>query len=395
MDNDIAIVYPMRTAVTRAGRGPLKDTPPDALLAPVLKRLLERSNLDPTLVGDVIIGKVLGASSQGAAQVRMACLLAGIPEQVPCQVVNRQCSSGLQAIATAAACIRAGMYECAIAGGVESMTIGAKGMSTWEGPVNPEAAKHAKARGCLLPMGITNENVAEKFGISRAVQDRVALESQRRAAEAQREGRFKEEIVPVTVRVQDAAKKQWSTVVVERDDGVRPTSAEGLAALKPAFKQDGSGTTTAGNASQTSDGAAACLVMTRALANKLNLPIAGVLRSFAVVGVDPSIMGVGPAYAIPEAVKRAGISLADVGLFEINEAFAAQFAYCVDKLAIDHKKVNVNGGAIALGHPLGCTGARATATLLHEMKRRGERYGIVSMCIGTGMGAAAVFEVDQ
>lgn len=241
-------------------------------------------------------------------------------------------------------------------------------------------------------MGITNENVAAKYSIPREKQDKIAFESQRRAAEAQKQGKFKDEIVPVATKIQDE-KKQWQNVTIDQDDGIRPTTLEGLGSLKAAFKQDGS--TTAGNSSQTSDGAAACLVMTRKLAKQLGLQIAGVFRSFAVVGVEPSIMGVGPAFAIPEAVKKAGLQISDIGLFEINEAFAAQFVYCVEKLGIDMNKVNVNGGAIALGHALGCTGARATATLLNEMKRRKARYGVVSMCIGTGMGAAAVFEYEN
>jgi acetyl-CoA acyltransferase 1 len=255
---------------------------------------------------------------------------------------------------------------------------------------NPKAKAHPQAPSVYLSMGDTSENVAAKFNISRQAQDQFALQSQLRAAEAARTGKFEEEIVPVKTRVKES-NGQFKDVILEADEGIRPdTTLEGLAKLKPAFRETGS--STAGNSSQVSDGASAVLVMTRALAQAYGWPIMGVIRSFAVAGCDPAIMGIGPALAIPKAVEKAGISLGDVDLFEINEAFASQFRYCVEQLGISPEKVNVNGGAIALGHPLGCTGARLTTTLLNEMRRRGARYGVVSMCIGTGMGAAAVFE---
>ncbi|NXB34511.1 THIKB thiolase, partial [Eulacestoma nigropectus] len=279
------------------------------------------------------------------------------------------------------------------------------------GDISSSMMDNPKARDCLIPMGITSENVAEKFGVSRKKQDAFALASQQkgktsfwspvcilcegftsgRAAKAQQMGLFKTEIVPVktTVADNDGNKK---TITVHQDEGIRPsTTLEGLAKLKPAFKEDGS--TTAGNASQVSDGAAAVLLAKRSKAAQLGLPVLGVLRSFAVVGVPPDVMGIGPAYAIPVAVEKAGLTLNDIDIYELNEAFASQAVYCVEKLGIPMEKVNPLGGAIALGHPLGCTGARQVVTLLNELKRRGKRaYGVVSMCIGTGMGAAAVFE---
>ncbi|NWR04455.1 THIKB thiolase, partial [Paradoxornis webbianus] len=275
------------------------------------------------------------------------------------------------------------------------------------GDISSNMMDNPKARDCLIPMGITSENVAEKFGVSRKKQDAFALASQQnsppkyfnlsysfffiRAAKAQQMGLFKAEIVPVKTTVADDEGNK-KTITVHQDEGIRPsTTLEGLAKLKPAFKEDGS--TTAGNASQVSDGAAAVLLAKRSKAAQLGLPVLGVLRSFAVVGVPPDVMGIGPAYAIPVAVEKAGLTLNDIDIYEINEAFASQAVYCVEKLGIPMEKVNPLGGAIALGHPLGCTGARQVVTLLNELKRRGKRaYGVVSMCIGTGMGAAAVFE---
>lgn len=315
---------------------------------------------------------------------RIAQFSAGIPESVPLSSVNRQCSSGLQAVMNVVGSILAGTCHAGLGCGVESMS-----KRSMTDPANmpdvdfDELGRNQKAADCLLPMGITSENVAEKFGVDRATQDAFAAGSQARAAEAQHQGLFAAEIVPV--HVEGAAE------AVVDDDGIRPgTTQEKLSKLRPAFKPDG--TTTAGNSSQVSDGAAAVLVMRRWMAKKHGLPVLGVVRSYSVVGVDPSLMGIGPAVAIPEAIKKAGISLEDVDIFEINEAFASQAAYCVKHLNIPAEKVNPLGGAIALGHPLGCTGARMVATLLHQMKRRKARYGVVSMCIGTGMGAAAVFE---
>ncbi|KAH0925517.1 hypothetical protein HID58_017773 [Brassica napus] len=282
------------------------------------------------------------------------------------------------------------MSDAGIGAGLESMTTNPM---AWEGSVNPAVKKFEQAQNCLLPMGVTSENVAQRFGVSRQEQDQAAVDSHRKAAAATAAGKFKDEIVPVKTKLVDPKTGDEKPITVSVDDGIRPsTTLATLGKLKPVFKKDG--TTTAGNSSQVSDGAGAVLLMRRSVATQKGLPVLGVFRTFAAVGVDPAIMGVGPAVAIPAAVKAAGLELDDIDLFEINEAFASQFVYCRNKLGLDAEKINVNGGAMAIGHPLGATGARCVATLLHEMKRRGKdcRFGVVSMCIGTGMGAAAVFE---
>ncbi|CAH8283012.1 unnamed protein product [Eruca vesicaria subsp. sativa] len=388
--DDVVIVAAQRTALCKAKRGSFKDTYPDELLAPVLRAVIEKTKLDPSEVGDIVVGNVLGSGSQKATEFRMAAFYAGFPDTVPIRTVNRQCSSGLQAVADVAAAIKAGFYDIGIGAGLESMTTSPRG---WKGSVNPKVKKFEQAQSCLLPMGITSENVAHRFGVSREEQDQAAVDSHRKAASATASGKFKDEITPVNTRIVDPKTGEEKPITVTVDDGIRPsTTLSGLAKLKPVFKKDGS--TTAGNSSQVSDGAGAVLLMKRSVAMQKGLPILGVFRTFAAVGVDPSVMGIGPAAAIPAAVKAAGLELDDIDLFEINEAFASQFVYCRNKLGLDPEKINVNGGAIAIGHPLGATGARCVATLLHEMKRRGKdcRFGVVSMCIGSGMGAAGVFE---
>ncbi|XP_050367104.1 3-ketoacyl CoA thiolase 1, peroxisomal-like [Argentina anserina] len=388
--DDIVIVAAYRTAICKAKRGGFKDTLADDLLAPVLKAVIERTNLNPSEVGDIVVGTVLAPGSLRAMECRMAAFYAGFPDTVPIRTVNRQCSSGLQAVADVAAFIKAGYYDIGIAAGLECMTIDSMGSIQ---KINPKAEAFAQARDCLLPMGVTSENVAQRYGVTRQEQDQAAVESHRRAAAATASGKFKDEIVPVSTKIVDSKTGEERHVTISVDDGIRPNAnMSDLAKLKPAFKSDG--TTTAGNASQVSDGAGAVLLMKRSVAIQKGLPIFGVFRSFAAVGVDPAVMGVGPAAAIPVAVKSAGLELGDIDLFEINEAFASQYVYCQKKLELDSDKVNVNGGAIALGHPLGATGVRCVATLLNEMKRRGKdcRYGVISMCIGSGMGAAAVLE---
>ncbi|KAL4458860.1 hypothetical protein ABPG75_013725 [Micractinium tetrahymenae] len=388
--DDVVIVSACRTALCKAKRGGFKDTPVDDLIAAVLKETIRRSGVEPEAVGDVCFGSVMGPSSQRANECRIAMFLAGFPESVPVHTVNRQCSSGLQAIAQVAASIKAGYYTIGIAGGVESMTTNPM---AWEGAINPRVAESQCAQDCLLPMGITSENVAAQYGVSRETQDAFAARSHRLAAAAQAAGKFRDEIVPVATALKDPKTGEEKRVVIDQDDGIRPgTTPASLGQLKPVFKKGGS--TTAGNSSQVTDGAAAVLLMTRAEAARRGLPILGIFRSFAAVGVPPAVMGIGPAVAIPAAVEMAGLGLDDIDVFEINEAFASQATYSVDKLGLDMDRVNPNGGAIALGHPLGCTGARQTATLLYEMQRRGKaaRFGVVSMCIGSGMGAAAVFE---
>jgi acetyl-CoA acyltransferase 1 len=395
-NDDIVIVAPFRTAVGKSGKGVFAKTPSDKLLEPVLKHILSVTKIDPSLVGDIVIGKVMEDSSMGATQVRIASLLAGFPETVPCQVLNRQCSSGLQSIASVVSAIRGGMYDIGVAGGVESMSHGsfAAVQKAFQTQINMDAMKHSKAKGCYLPMGLTSENVATKFGVSREKQDFYSAQSHKRAFDAQKSGKFKDEIVPVPVVTVDDKTDEEKTVWITEDEGIRGnTTVESLSKLKPAFKKDGS--TTAGNSSQTSDGAAAMLVMRRSTAKKLGLKPALVFREFSVVGVDPSIMGIGPYPAIQAVLKKSGLKVSDIDLFEINEAFASQFAYTVEGLGLDMNKVNVNGGAIALGHALGSTGSRQVATLYQEMKRRGSKYGITSMCIGSGMGAAAIFEYEK
>eukprot|EP00271_Cylindrocystis_brebissonii_P017821 TRINITY_DN4786_c0_g1_i1.p1 TRINITY_DN4786_c0_g1~~TRINITY_DN4786_c0_g1_i1.p1 ORF type:complete len:461 (+),score=91.78 TRINITY_DN4786_c0_g1_i1:245-1627(+) len=388
--DDVVIVSALRTPICKAKRGGFKDTYPDDLLAPVLRAVVESVGVPKEDVGDIVVGSVLAPGAQRANECRMASFFAGFPETVPVRTVNRQCSSGLQAIADVAAAIRAGYYKIGIGAGLESMT--ANPMA-WEGSVNPKVETNQRAQDCLLPMGITSENVAARFGVTRQHQDETAVKSHRKAAAATAAGRFKDEIVPVHTKLVDPKTGEEKAVVISQDDGFRANaSIADLAKLKTVFKKDG--TTTAGNSSQVSDGAAAALLMTRAEAVARKLPILGVFRSFSAVGVDPAIMGIGPAVAIPAAVKAAGLTIDDIDLFEVNEAFASQFNYSVSHLGLDEAKVNVNGGALAIGHPLGATGARCTATLLHEMRKRGTdcRFGVVSMCIGSGMGAAAVFE---
>ncbi|KAK8688592.1 hypothetical protein V6N13_087349 [Hibiscus sabdariffa] len=423
--DDIVIVAACRTPICKSKRGGFKDTPADDLLAPVLKvncfafqlqfseigflwlpilsyfcmqAVIDRTKVNPNEVGDIVVGTVLAPGSLRATECRMAAFYAGFPDTVPIRTVNRQCSSGLQAVADVAAGIKAGFYDIGIGAGLESMTT--VGLAAGLQKANPKACQtlsltdsFVQARDCLLPMGITSENVAQRYGITREEQDQAAVESHRRAAAATASGKFKEEIIPVATKIVNPKTGEEKPVVILVDDGIRPdTNMAGLAKLKPAFKKDG--TTTAGNASQVSDGAGAVLLMKRSLAMQKGLAVLGVFRSFAAVGVDPAVMGIGPAVAIPVAVKSAALKIDDIDLFEINEAFASQFVYSCNKLGLDREKVNVNGGAMALGHPLGCTGARCVSTLLYEMKRRGKhcRFGVISMCIGTGMGAAAVIE---
>jgi len=390
--NDVVVIATYRTAIGKAKKGNFKDTTQDKLLIAVLKKVLQSSGIDPKLIGDIVVGNVLPPSSLGATEVRIAALLSGFPKEVPVCTVNRQCSSGLQAIANVAASIKAGYYDIGIGAGVESMST--YDMSSYGNmSFNEEALADPLAKGCYMSMGQTSEEVSARYKITREEQDQFALNSYQRAINAIKTGQFKDEIVPVTTTVKDAQGKE-TTVTVDTDEGPRPTTIENLRKLKPAFKPEG-GCSTAGNSSQTSDGAAATLLARRSVALKLNLPILATLRSFAAVGVEPAIMGVGPAFAIPEAVNKAGLTLADIDIFEINEAFASQALYCIRHLGIPAEKVNPNGGAIALGHPLGCTGARMTATVIHELRKHKQRYGVVSMCIGSGMGAAAVYELEN
>jgi acetyl-CoA acyltransferase 1 len=354
----------------------------------VLAAVCDTVGLDKAAVDDIVVGNVLTPGSF-ATQGRMAVFMAGFPSSTSMHSVNRQCSSGLQAVAEVAAAITAGFYDVGIAAGVESMS--KSDMMGSVGPLNNAIFTNADAKACLVPMGITSENVAAKYGVTREQQDTFALESHRRALHATKTGRFAAEIVPITTTVTDQKTGKTETIVVKHDDGPREgLSPAALGKLRAVFQKGGS--TTAGNASQMSDGAAAVLLMKRSTARRRNLPIIGTFRSFAVKGCPPLIMGIGPAVAIPAALKKAYLSTKDIDVYEVNEAFASQAVYCCRHLGLDAAKVNPNGGAIALGHPLGCTGARQVATVLSELKRTNGRYGMVSMCIGTGMGAACVLE---
>jgi len=381
-DDDVVIVSAVRTPLTRSRKGGLATSvPPSELLQTVLEATLQRSKIAGEDIDDVCVGNVLMPPA-GFATLRMAAIAAGIPETSSLQTVNRQCASGLQAVANIANSIKSGEITIGIGAGVESMSqFPMHKMKLPENSVNWHVMqRHKSAMDCLIPMGITSDTVAGKFGLERHDLDAFAAQSHQKAAKAQAAGKFDAEIVPVRN--------------ITRDDGIRAqTTPAVLAKLKPVFTPNGS--TTAGNSSQTTDGAAAVLLMTRREAVKRRLPIAAVWRGFAVKGVPPEIMGIGPAAAIPAVLEQTGLSLTDMDVIELNEAFASQASWCIQELKLDPSKVNPSGGAIALGHPLGATGARMIATLVHELRRRkGARYGIVSMCVGTGMGAAAILEVE-
>jgi acetyl-CoA acyltransferase len=385
------IVSAARTAVGRSHRGSLATVRPDDLAAVAIKAAVERAHgLDPADIEDVIMGCAMPEAEQGLNVGRIAALRAGLPDTTAAQTVNRFCSSGLQTIALGAQQIMSGMGEVVVAGGAESMSMVSMAGNVYApNPVLTEL--HPEV---YMPMGLTAEEVARRYDISRADQDAFALRSHQNAAAAIDSGKFADEIAPVEfdlTRAADGGGFTTKKTVFAIDEGVRrDTSIDALGKLKPAFAANGS--VTAGNSSQTSDGAAAVVVMSESAAAARGLKPLARFVSFAVGGVAPEVMGIGPTVAIPKALKLAGLTLADIDVFELNEAFAAQALAVVRTLGIDLDKVNVNGGAIALGHPLGCTGAKLTVQLLGEMKRRGARYGMVTMCIGGGMGAAGIFE---
>lgn len=383
------ILAAYRTAGCRAKKGKFKDMRPDDLAAAAIKGAVERAGVDPAMIDDVIIGCAFPEGEQGMNMARVAAMRAGLPVEVPAQTVNRFCSSGLQTIATAAERIIAGGADCIVAGGAESMTMVPMGGNKYS--ANPGLV--ADWPESFASMGITAELVAEKYGITREAQDEFAAESHRRADAAIKGGKFTDEIIPVEIEhaVLSGKKISKKKEMVDTDDGVRAdTTAEGLLKLPAVFKVGGS--VTAGNASQMTDGAAAAIVVSEDFLKRLSKDPVARFMSFAVCGVPPEIMGIGPVKAIPKALEMAGIKQSDIGLIELNEAFAAQSLAIVQELGLDRSMVNVNGGAIALGHPLGCTGAKLTATLLSEMNRNKAKYGMVSMCIGGGMGAAGIFE---
>lgn len=387
---EAVIVSAARTAVGRGKKGSLANTRPDDLAALVIKESVKRANIDPKLVEDVILGCAMPEGEQGLNFARVASLLADLPDSVSAMTVNRFCASGLQTIALGAQSIMSGMTECVVAGGAESMSM--VPMSGNKPSMNMNAVD--KRPGVYMNMGLTAERVADQWKISRADQDAFAADSHAKAAKAIAEGKFKEEVVPVSVRIDKLNGKGLvsSTMEFATDELVRAdTTVEKLATLPAAFKLNGS--VTAGNASPFSDGAAAVVMMSADKAREVGAKPLARFIAFATSGVAPEIMGIGPIEAVPKVLKVAGLRLEDIDLFELNEAFAAQALAVVRELKIPTEKLNVNGGAIALGHPLGCSGAKLSVQLIHELKRRGGRYGMVTMCIGGGQGAAGIFEI--
>ncbi|MDP1915165.1 MAG: thiolase family protein [Myxococcales bacterium] len=388
MAERVVIASTARTPFTRAHKGELKDTRPDTMAAHVINAAVERvPGLKKEQIEDVVMGCAMPEAEQGMNVARIASLLAGLPDTVPGMTINRFCASGVQSIAQVAAGIQAGHYSIAIAGGTETMTqvpMGGNKVSA-----NPELMD--KYPEVYTTMGATAEKVAAKWNVTRADQDAFAAESQKRAGAAREAGKFKDEIAPITAKWFDE-NGQAKTALISDDTILRPeTTLEGLTKLKPAF--DAKGTVTAGNASPLTDGAAAAVVMSESKAKELGVKPLGYFVDYAVAGVPPDIMGIGPVPAVRKLLERNKLTVKDIDLFELNEAFAAQGLYCMRELGLSADKVNVNGGAISMGHPLGVSGTRMVGTLLRELKRRGGKRGIVTMCIGGGMGAAALIEV--
>ncbi len=388
--NGAYIVSSVRTAVGKAKRGTLKNVRPEAMGAVAVREAIRRvDGLEPSQVDDVLVGCAMPEGSQGMNVGRIIALKAGLPDSVTGATVNRFCSSGLQTIVMASQAIATGQADCVVAGGAESMSL--VPMAGFYFQPDPDLA--GEWPEVYISMGHTAENLAEQYGISREEQDRFSLQSHQRALDAIAGGRFDEEVV--ALEVEETFFNENTTHTVQTtfriDEGPRAdTSVEALARLRPAFRNRG--TVTAGNSSQMSDGAAASVVMSEQMMSHLGVDPMGRIVGFALAGVAPEVMGIGPVGAIAKVLKRTGLALKDIGLIELNEAFAAQALSVIKEVGLDEAIVNVNGGAVALGHPLGCTGAKLTATLLHEMKRRGVRYGLCTMCIGGGMGAAAVIE---
>lgn len=384
---NVVIASSVRTAVGRANKGALRQTRPEDLAAAAMVGAVERvKGLSPEMLDDVLLGCAMPEAEQGWNIARNAVFVANFPNSVPAETINRFCSSGLQTIAHGALTIAAGLNHAVLAGGVESMSSVPMGGNK----VRVSGALAERLPEAYISMGITAERVAARFGVTRQQQDAFAARSHERALAAIAAGRFKDEIIPVQARELDGKTIKFTTF--DTDECPRAgTTVEGLSQLRPVFQADG--TVTAGNSSPLNDGAAATILLSDLKAKELGIQPLARMRGYAVVGVDPDIMGIGPVPAVRKLLQQTGLSVQDIDLFELNEAFAAQAVYCQRELGIPDDRINVNGGAIALGHPLGCTGAKLTATLLAELRRRGGRYGVVSMCIGGGMGAAGLFEV--
>ncbi|MBW1857419.1 MAG: thiolase family protein [Deltaproteobacteria bacterium] len=391
---EAVIVAACRTAVGKAPRGMLKDTRPEYMGTAVLSDLIKRAgNMDPMLIDDVIIGCTFPEATQGLNLGRVLVMSLGWPDRIPGMTVNRFCSSGLQAIAIGAEKIMCGYADVVIAGGVENMSQIPMGGSM----MYPNPALVDMRPGAFTGMGLTAENVAERYTIGRDEQDEFGARSQQRAEAAIKAGRFKTQIVPLTVKRQKQlpnGRFEFEEIIFDTDEGMRPgTTKENISKIRPAFRTNG--TVTAGNSSQTSDAAAGVVLMSKEKAKELGLKPMATFRYHVAEGCPPEYMGVGPSVAIPKVLKIAGMSLDQMELIELNEAFAAQAIYCIKELGINEEITNVNGGAIALGHPLGCTGAKLTTQLIYEMQERKLRWGLVSMCIGFGMGAAGIFEIED
>lgn len=391
---EAVVVSTARTPIGRAIRGALNNIKSPTLMGHAISHAVSRASIEPGEIEDVVVGTALTGGTAGMNVARLASIAAGLPVSVAAQTVDRQCASGLMAISTAAKQIMVDGMDCVVAGGQENISAVQGNYFAW-GLQESDDLVRKYAKHAYMPMIETSERISRKYGITRDAQDAYALESQRRAIAAQRAGRFDDEIVPITatMRVIDKASGHESTkaVLLAADEGIRPdTTLAGLAALKPVLDD---GTVTAGNASQLSDGASACVLMERSRAEARGLQPLGIYRGLAVAGCAPEEMGVGPIYAIPKLLAAHGLRVQDVGLWELNEAFASQALYCRDHLGIDPARYNVNGGGIALGHPYGMTGARLVGHALLEGRRRGERFVVVTMCVGGGMGAAGLFEI--
>ncbi|QDS70731.1 hypothetical protein FKW77_002954 [Venturia effusa] len=388
--DDVVITLAIRTPLTKAGKGGFKDTGLDGIVVKLLKEVNKRSNLDPALVEDICLGNV--SEGKAAYMVRAAALAAGFPNTTAASSVNRFCSSGLKATQDIANQISMGSIDCGIAIGAESMSTPGDRLNR---PFADEVLENQEARDCMQPMGQTSENVGVDFNITREMQDRYAYESYRRAEVAQKEGWFEDEIVPITTQIKDPKTGELKTVTLTKDEGPRwGTTYEGLSKIRPAFAEFGD-RSTGGNSSQVTDGAAAVLLMKRSMAEALGQPIMAKFVGATVAGLAPRIMGIGPSVAIPKLLHKFNLTIDDIDIIELNEAFASMAVYCVNTLNIDHSRMNVRGGAIALGHPLGATGARQIVTGLSEARRQKKRIMLTSMCIGTGQGMAGLFVNEQ